>query len=154
MDSKSPIANFAMLQTFLAAAGLLAPRTQSPGFIDKLRYQVIAVIVISTIGICFLLTGLYMYLATIMPPYQVCLIMGAVILALGLAILASRIFAIYMIKRKINKTVKELYNDTKDILATVTDELKKPIQENPKLAMSIAAIVGFILVRKFLDNGK
>lgn len=152
MDTKSAAANFAMLQTFLTAAGLLAPRTQSVGFFEKLGYYVIAIITISTIGIGFLLAGLYMYLITIMQPFEVCLIMGGVILALALGILASRIFVIYMFKRKLKNAISDLYNDAKDAIGDIAEDLKKPIQENPKFAVAMAAIVGFIIARKFFDK--
>ena len=152
MDSKSPAANFAMLQAFLTAAGLLAPRTKSVGFLEKLGYYVIAIIIISSIGIAFLLAGLYMYLITIMQPFEVCMIMGAVILGPALAILASRIFVIFMFKRKIKNTITELYTDAKDVIGDIAEDLKKPIQENPKFAVAVAAILGFIIVRKFLDK--
>lgn len=137
-----------MAQTFLAGAGLLAPRTQSHSFLDKMGYYVIAIIVISVIGIAFLLAGLYLYLVTIMQPFQVCLIMGAVILGLALAILASRIFVVWMLQRKLRNSLKAVYADIKDILEDVSDQVEKPITENPKLALVIALLAGFLLSKK------
>lgn len=152
MDPKSPAANFAILQTFLAGAGLLAPKTQSVSFFDKFKYYVIAIIFISTIGIGFLLTGLYLYLSTILQPFQVCIIMGAVLLGLAFIILLSRMYVIFMIKRKIKNAIKDLYEDAKDALEHVADELKKPIADNPKIAMTVAVIAGFVLIQKLLSN--
>jgi hypothetical protein len=151
MDYKSLASNFAIAQTFLAGAGFLAPREQH-GFLDKMGYYMIAIIVISTIGIGFLLAGLYMYLITIMLPYQVCMIMGAVLLGLGLAILASRIFVVYMIQRRLKKSVKNIYEDVKDILCDISEQIEKPIAENPKLGLIIALLAGFILSKKLLKD--
>lgn len=151
MDYKSLASNFALAQTFLAGAGLLAPREQH-SFLDKIGYYMIAIIVISTIGICFLLAGLYMYLITIMPPYQVCLIMGAVILGLGLTILVSRIFVAYMIQRRLKKSIKNIYDDIKDVLCDLSEQIEKPITENPKLGLVIALLAGFILSKKLLKD--
>src|SRR3990167_4322167 len=144
MDYKSLASNFALPQTFLAGAGLLAPR-EPHSFLDKIGYYMIAIIVISAIGICFLLAGLYMYLITIMLPYQVCLIMGAVILGLGLTILVSRIFVVYMIQRRLKKSIKNIYDDIKDVLCDMSEQIEKPITENPKLGLVIALLAGFIL---------
>jgi hypothetical protein len=141
-----------MAQTLLAGAGLIAARSESKGPLTNLKAYMIAIIVISTIGILFLLAGLYLYLVTIMQPYEVCLIMGGVILALGLSILASRIFVLYMIQRKIKHSMKAIYEDVKDILEDVVTQASKPVQENPKLAVALAAIAGFILVQKFLKT--
>jgi len=151
MDYKSLASNFALVQTFLAGAGLLAPREQH-SFLDKIGYYMIAIIVISTIGIGFLLAGLYMYLITIMLPYQVCVIMGAVILGLGLAILASRIFVVYMIQRRLKKSIKNVYDDIKDVLCDMSEHIEKPIAENPKLGLIIALLAGFILSNKLLKD--
>lgn len=151
MDYKSLASNFALVQTFLAGAGLLAPREQH-SFLDKMGYYMIAIIVISTIGIGFLLAGLYMYLITIMPPYQVCIIMGAVILGLGLAILASRIFVVYMIQRRLKKSIKNVYDDIKDVLGDMSEHIEKPIAENPKLGLIIALLAGFILSKKLFKD--
>ncbi len=150
MDYKSLASNFAMAQTFLAGAGLLAPRAQSQSFLDKMGYYAIAIVVISVIGIGFLLVGLYLYLVTILQPYQVCMIMGAVILGLGLAILASRIFVVYMIQRKIKKSAKALYEDMKDIVSDISEQIEKPIIDNPKLGLILALLAGFILSQKLL----
>lgn len=151
MDYKSLASNFALAQTFLAGAGLLAPREQH-SFLDKIGYYMIAIIVISAIGICFLLAGLYMYLITIMLPYQVCLIMGAVILGLGLTILVSRIFVVYMIQRRLKKSIKNIYDDIKDVLCDMSEQIEKPITENPKLGLVIALLAGFILSKKLLKD--
>ena len=153
MDYKNLASNFAMAQTFLAGAGLLAPRTQSShSFIDKVGYYLIAIILISSIGIAFLLAGLYLYLTTIMQPYEVCMIMGAVILGLGLAILASRIFVIYMIQRKVKKSVKLMYEDIKDVLADISEQVEKPIAQNPKLSLVIALLAGYLISKKLLND--
>lgn len=152
MDYKSLASNFALIQTFLAGAGLLAPREQSRGFLDKMGYYLIAIIIVSLIGVGFLLAGLYMYLITILLPYQVCAIMGAVILGLGLAILASRIFVVYMIQRRLKKSIKNIYEDLKDILGDVSEQVEKPFTENPKLGLMIAILAGFILGKKILRD--
>lgn len=154
MNTKSPVTTFAMLQTFLAGAGLLASRSSSPGILDKFKYYVIAIFTLSVIGTAFLLTGLFLYLSKFMQPYEVWLIIGSVILGLGLLILLSRIFVIFMIKRKIKKTIKELYEGTKAALEHVSTELKNPIIENPTMAVGLAALAGFIVISKYLDNNK
>lgn len=143
-----------MLQTFLAGAGLLASHAQAPSFFEKFKYYIIAVIALSVVGVAFLLTGLYLYLSTFMQPYEVWMIMGGTLLAIALIILGSRIFVIFMIKRKIRNTIKELYEGAVNALGAVTDELKKPIADNPTIAVTVAAIAGFILIQKFLNNKK
>lgn len=153
MDYKGLASDFAMVQTLLSAVGVLAPRERSgQGVFTGIGYYVVAAILVGTIGICFLLAGLYMYLATIMQPFEVCLIMGAVISGLGLAILASRAFVFYMFQRKLRKTIKGFYKDIKDVLEDVSAQAEKPIIENPKLGLVIALLAGFLLAKKLLKD--
>lgn len=152
MDYKSLSSNFMMAQTFLAGAGLLAPRVESAGPLANMKAYIIAIIAIGALGIAFLLAGLYLYLDSFMQPYQVCLIMGGVISATAMAILASRIFVLYMFQRKIKKSIKALYQDIKDILAEIIEEAEKPISDNPKITVVIALLAGFILSKRFLRD--
>lgn len=154
MDFKSLVSNYGLLQSFLAGAGIFAPDKQTSNFFGTLKWHVIVMIVLGAIGIIFLLTGLCLYLTSFMPLYQVCMIMGGVILALGVAVLLSRIFVFCMIKRKIKKSFNELYEDAKGILNEIMKDLKQPIEDHPKEAMIIAAIAGFIFIQKILNNHK
>lgn len=152
MDYKSLAANAAIIQSVLAASGIVMPRPQARDVSPNVGYYGAAIILSMATGIGFLLAGLYMYLVTILPTYQVCLIMGAITFSVGLAILAARAYAFYVLQRKIRKSAKTLYRDIKDILEDVLDSVEAPISENPRLAIILTLLAGFILGKKFLDD--
>ena len=150
MSFQNLTSNIGLLQSFLTGAGLFAPDKETSKFFGTLRWHIIAMIVLGAVGIVFLLVGLCLYLMTIMQPYMVFMIMGGVIFALGLIVLASRIFVFFMIKRKVKNALINLYKDVQNAVEEMLTELKQPITENPQTAVITAAIVGFVLARKFI----
>jgi len=157
MDVKDIASTLILAQNLLKNVGF-APSggMNSPRISIKLGYYGIAAIILAVLSAILCLSGLYLYLSTIMPNYQVLLIMGSVIGGVALVIFGVRFWIFYCLQRKLKNSAKELGQDLKDIIGSIangiSDGIEKPITDNPKSSIVIALLAGFILGKKLFDE--
>jgi len=73
-------------------------------------------------------------------------------LCLGLAILAvlSAILVTMLRRRKAAQFKRDAFEMAENLIAYVDEELKQPVNDNPKTALAIASIAGLIAGKRFL----
>jgi len=99
----------------------------------------------SIVGLILCLSGLYIWLSTIMSLHSALSVMGGVFFSLSVLMVISLI-CFNRIKAKKTKQAREkLINDIKMGVELLDDELSNIdfIQENPKISASIATILGY-----------
>ncbi len=101
-------------------------------------------------GSGFLVTAGYDWLVTHYDLQTARLVIGALILSLGI-IIAAVVYGVYDKKRR---QLQNYYGMLKDnihsALEVVGEELEEPIRENPKTAVMIASLAGYIAAEKLL----
>ncbi|MGB4108026.1 MAG: hypothetical protein WBK55_09580 [Alphaproteobacteria bacterium] len=101
-------------------------------------------------GSGFLVAAGYDWLVTHYDLQTARLVIGALILSLGV-IIAAVVYGVYNEKRK---QLQGYYGILKDnlhsALEVVGEELEEPIRENPKTAVMIASLAGYIAAEKLL----
>ncbi|MBI1301923.1 MAG: hypothetical protein GC137_09745 [Alphaproteobacteria bacterium] len=102
------------------------------------------------IALCFLIYASHLWLAENYPPETAAMFAG--FLALGLAALCC-LFAYGVIQYKrsqVKKLKKEIANTMNSVLEIANEEFGQPIKDNPKTAVIIASLAGFIAGETFI----
>jgi NADH:ubiquinone oxidoreductase subunit 6 (subunit J) len=152
MDIKKLASQLLLAQSILSASGLTLQKNQMPNVGIRIGYYGAAIIFFFVMGVAMISAGLYFYLSSFMPLYQVLMIMGAGAGGIALLIIAIRLLTFCFIRRKVNKTVSSTIDNVQDIFEEIAEQIEKPIAENPKMAISLAVLAGFILSQKILDR--
>lgn len=104
--------------------------------------------VLTVMAIGFGLFATYAYLVTIYVPQAAALMVAGI--AFAVALVSAGISMLYM-NRRARRMVSQTLNPQPDIAKTVTamidsiaEELEEPIRENPKTAIMIASLAGFL----------
>ncbi|MCE7887576.1 MAG: hypothetical protein DYH13_08785 [Alphaproteobacteria bacterium PRO2] len=98
----------------------------------------------------FLVAAGYDWLITNYDLQTARLVIGAGTMSLGI-IIAAAVYSIYAEKRKqIEGYYSILKNNIHTALEVVGEELEEPIRENPKTAVMIASLAGYIAAEKLL----
>lgn len=98
----------------------------------------------------FLVAAGYDWLVTHYDLQTARLVVGAGTMSLGI-IIAIAVYSIYAEKRKqLQGYYSVLKNNLHSALEVVGEELEEPIRENPKTAVMIASLAGYIAAEKLL----
>ena len=116
--------------------------------IERISLALCAVMV--GVGLIFLLYALYLYLQTVQTPAMAAGVTGLGALILGGMIGSVQMFAVWFKLRKIRKMKADLETIVRDVIASANDDVGASVRENPKLAVMVAALAGYMLGDRFL----
>lgn len=105
---------------------------------------------LSLIGICLMLYALYLWLSSTYSEIVTMATLGAVTLALSALLgLSLQLIAVYK-RRKIAKMKSEFIQLAETTLGIFEHELSKPVNDNPKIAVLVSSIAGYLAGENFL----
>ena len=106
--------------------------------------------VMGVMGVGFSLYAFYLWLDLNFTPMMVMALMGAVTLTLSLTGFLI-FYAVLRYKRyRMHKMKNELIKTAEETLEIFEEELSTPVQNNPKAAILVSSIAGFIAGDRFL----
>lgn len=106
------------------------------------------------IGMVFLTYGVHAWLSAQYSNDIAILITGALSLAISAVIAIALLVATFYHKIRIRRYQKKMTDKIKSLLSTVENEFGDPVRENPKTALMIAAIVGFLAEDQLFEYQK
>lgn len=102
------------------------------------------------IGGCFLIAGAFLWLLNNYSTDVATAGTGILIIFFGL-IIALGAYCFHEFKKsRINHYKNEFTDMIGSVLSSITDELEEPIKENPKMAVLLSILAGFILSKNIL----
>ena len=84
------------------------------------------------------------------PPHLAALIMAGCLFGCALLCLLCGWGIMAYRQAKIARMKKDFFKSVQEFLITIDDELKGPIEENPKASMLIASLCGFLISQKIV----
>ena len=102
------------------------------------------------VGFIFLLYALYLYLQTVQTPAMAAGVTGLGALVLGALLGSIQLLVMWLKLHKIKKMKSNLESIVRDIVTSANDDVDASVRENPKLAVMVAALVGYMLGDRFL----
>ncbi len=110
--------------------------------------------VIMVVGFIFLIYGAHTWLSIQYSKDTASFFTGAICIALSTVISSALLAATYYNKISVRKYQKKMTDKIESFLSTFEDEFGDPIRENPKTALMIAAIVGFLAKDRLFEHHK
>jgi len=107
---------------------------------------------LAVIGLTVTLAGFYLWLRTYYSQDIALLGIGGTMLALSGIITGAALFFIRRAEAPLRNVATSMAHNSADLIKTVINELDDPIRENPAMAMSIAALSGYIAGEKVLQK--
>ncbi len=104
------------------------------------------------IGLVFLVYGAHMWLLLHYNEDMAAIITGLISLALSIVITSMLLGVIYYHKMLVSKMHQKLAEKIKSSLSMLEIELGDPVKENPKMAIIIASLLGFLGEDKIFDS--
>lgn len=102
------------------------------------------------IALAFFIYAAYLWMSKNYPPEVAATLMGGLILSLA-AISGIVAYAILSYKRlRMKKLKNEIIETMQSAIELADEEISEPIKENPKTAVLIASLAGFVAGEKFL----
>jgi hypothetical protein len=147
MSFKSLIVDQIILPALNGGQG---PFVSQPAFkIPKDGLMVLAGLLVVA-GTAFLTTGVFLWLESLYQTYAAASIIGAVLLVCGSGVyFGYQAFQYYKL-RKIAAYTKKVGDNALALLEDLSEEIENPVEDNPKTAMLIAGIAGYIAAEKIL----
>jgi hypothetical protein len=97
------------------------------------------------VGFIFLFYGAHSWLSVYYNEYIAAITIGIVSICLSLSIAGILFAVIYYHTMHIRKSQEKITDQIKFLLSALENELGDPIRENPKMALIIASLVGFLV---------
>lgn len=101
------------------------------------------------VGLCFMMFGLYALLAQSYEAPIAAAVTGGVCMMIALVIVLGVILMFQIQRTKAARYQKEAMANIHQLFETVDEELKEKIEENPKAALALASVAGFVAAKKF-----
>lgn len=102
------------------------------------------------VGCVFLVYALYLYLQTVQTPAMAAGMTGLMALALGGLMGGGQLAVMWIKLRKMKKAQADIEAVVREIITAAHDEVGENVRENPKLAVMVAAFLGYALGDRFL----
>lgn len=123
----------------------LSSTSAPPSGLESMK-QFLCVLSVSflAMALVFLVYGTHTWLSIHYSKDMAAIIIGTISLALSITIGSILLAFIYYQKMRIRKFQERIVDKIKSSLSALEDELGDPIRENPKTALIIASLIGFL----------
>ncbi|HRC26924.1 MAG TPA: hypothetical protein PKX87_05785 [Alphaproteobacteria bacterium] len=102
------------------------------------------------LGLGFMIYAAHLWVSRTYTPEMAALVTGGLLLALAALCVAGMYLLVQYTRRRVIRVKDDITQSLTEIMGIAGDELAEPVRDNPKTAVLIASIAGFLAGERFL----